>query len=296
MEPSAQDIAAVAAAMGGQPAPTQPVQPTQPQAQPTQPQQQPAQPTPQQTPSQQPTQPTDPFAELFSQPQQQPTQPTQPAQPTQQASEPFQAPQAQQVQPVAQPQVQPVQPVQPEAPQTQTYEQYIESVLKGLPEAPAQPDPTKVDPNSEEAIGKFFTDLMTTAEQRFEANYARKMAIQNSERQLWDDAFSKYASLKENPQLRDMVHAIRMAEFKKGFALTPAQAADRLVGALRNQYQKGVADNQVVTTIEQTQPNGGNGTSVTTTMDSDKALLAVQTGGETALAQILDAQFRQQGN
>jgi hypothetical protein len=180
---------------------------------------------------------------------------------------------------------------QPQQPEAQTYEQYIDSVLQGLPEPPAQPDPSQVNPDDPEAIKNFFGELFTTAEQRFEANYTRKMAIQNAEKNLWESAFDKYGSLRTNNELRDMVHAIRMNEFKKGIAITPTQAADRLLTALQGQYQQGVADNQVVTTIEQVQPTGGGGTTVPTTMDADKALLAVQTGGEDALAQILDGKI-----
>ena len=89
-----------------------------------------------------------------------------------------------------------------------------------------------------------------------------------------------------------MVHAIRRAEFSKGNAITPTQAAETLLAALQGQYQQGVVDNQVVTTIEQVQPNGGGTTTVPTTMDSNAALLAVQTGGEQALAQVLEQQIR----
>lgn len=317
MEPTPQDVAAVAAAMGEQPTQQpqyqQPVQQPQPQyQQPTQPQyqqptqqpvqqpaqQQPAQPVQQPSPT---SQPQDPFSMMFQQPTQAPTQPTQPTEqvPTQQPQQPVEPPQPtpqgqpQYQQPQQQPgqiaqQVQPQQPQQPQAPQTQTYEQYLDSVLQGLPQVPEQPDPSKVNPEDPEAIKGFFNELFTTAEQRFEANYARKMAIQNAEKKLWDDAFDKYGSLRTNTQLRDMVHAIRRAEFSKGNAITPTQAAETLLLALRGQYQQGVADNQVVTTIEQVQPNGGGSTAVPTTMDANAALLAVQTGGEQALAQVLE--------
>jgi len=294
MEPSAQDVAAVAQAMG-QPAPQAPQPVQQPVQEPAQ--QQPAQPTPQAAPSQQQG---DPFATLFTQPTEpaaptaQPAQPTQPTEvtPTQQPQQPVEPSQPA---PQAQPQ-QPVQPqAQPQAPQTQTYEQYLDSVLQGIPEPAAQPDPAQVNPDDPEAIKGFFNELVSTAVQQAEANLARKQAIQNSENKLWNQAFDKYGSLRTNTKLRDMVHAIRRTEFARGNAITPTQAAETLLTALQGQYQQGVADNQVVTTIEQVQPNGGGSTTVPTTMDADKALLAVQTGGETALAQILDAQFKAQG-
>lgn len=175
-----------------------------------------------------------------------------------------------------------------------TVEQYMDSVFGAAPEIPDLPDASKVNPDSPEGIQQFFTDLMTTAEQRFEAKAARNNAIQNAEKQAWEAAFTKYGSLRTNTQLRDMVHAIRMNEFNRGVAISPTDAAERLLGALQQQYRQGVADNQVVTTIESTQPVGGSSTPVQTTADKDRDLLSVQTGGETALAQILDAQFKAQ--
>lgn len=289
MEPTQQDIAAVSAAMGisNQPAPIQ------------------TQPSPQSQPAAQPaanTQPTaqvstDPFEQLFQTPTE-PTQPTQqPSQPTEftpnpqplgTPTEPYQS--APQTPP------QPTQPVQQTqqsaAPTQQTYEQYIDSITAGIPQNPSMPDPNSVDPNSEEGINQFFSDLVQTAVQQAEANLARKQAIQTTEKKLWDDTFETYPSLRSNTQLRDMVHAVRMGEFNKGIAITPTQAAERVLSALKAQYQRGVADNQVVTTIEQVQPNAGGGIDVPTTMDADRALLAVQTGGENALAQILDGKIK----
>lgn len=168
----------------------------------------------------------------------------------------------------------------------------MESIVGDLAPAPEMPDPSKINPESEEDIGQFFKDLMATAEQRFEANYARKQAIQNAERQLWDNAFDKYGSLRDNKQLRDMVHAIRRAEFDKGQAITPTQAADRLLDALKAQYQQGVADNQVQTTIESVQPQGGGSQDVPTTLNNQNVLESVQTGGEQALTAYLDKEIK----
>lgn len=324
-EPSQTDVSAVAQAMGipdtvqQTPAPqpqaqpqAQPQQPTEPVAQPVaQPQAQPAQqqpqaPTPQPAPSQQQG---DPFTQLFPDVPTEPTAQQQP-QPTQQPSEPTAQPQ-QPVQPQPQAQPQPGQVVQPQAqpqtipgqsapgtPQTnqpapvQSFDDYMNSILGDLPEAPAMPDPSKVNPEDEASIGQFFTDLMTTAEKRMEANFTRKQAIQNSERQLWDGAFEKYGSLRENKPLRDMVHAIRRADFDKGIATTPTQAADRLLDALKAQYNRGAADSQVITTIEQVQPQGGGGTEIPTTLNTTNVLESVQTGGEVALTDFLNKEIQ----
>lgn len=299
MEPSAQDVNAVAQAMGQTPpqAPQPLQQPPAPTPQPSpQSQQQEYQQPQSPQPTQEPTQaPTDPFASFAPQAPQQPAEPTyQPSEPGTQPQQP-QAPQA----PIhpetpAAPQYQPQPQTQPEAqPQSpMTVDAYLDGIFGELPSEPSMPDPSKVDPDSPEGIQQFFTDLMTTAEKRFEAKHARNSAIQAAEKKAWEDAFDKYGSLRSNTKLRDMVHAIRMNEFNKGVAITPTEAAERLLGVMQQQYQKGVADNQVVTTIEQTQPTGGSSQQMPTTVDADNALRAVQTGGEQALAQILDQQIK----
>lgn len=273
-EPTPQDVASVAATMG------QPTQ--QPEAQPA-PQSQPAQPISQPAPTSQPA--ADPFTLFATQPTEaapvtEPSQPTEPVATATEASQPV-------AQPVAQ-----TPPAPEAAPTYQTYEEYLDSITQGVPKAPDQPDPSTVDNTDPNAIKGFFDDLMNTAEKRFEANYERKQAIQTAEKKGWDEAFSKYGSLRENKGLRDMVHNIRMGNFNRGIALTPTQAANQLLESLKGQYNKGVVDNQVVTTIESVQPTGGGSTAVPTTADRDATLTSFQTGGETALADYLDGEVK----
>ena len=283
MEPSAEDILAVSQVVD-QPAAQPTASTAQPVAAPT------AQPTQSvaETPTTEPV--NDPFAAFAAEPTQstEPTQPTPavptepiPAVPTEVAQTPTQ-PAAPVAAPVAQPVAAPTEPSIP------TADEYIESIFDGLPEMPAAPDASQVNADSAEDIQSFFDNLMATAEKRFEANYARKQAIQTAEKRAWDSAFAKYPSLQSNAKLRDMVHAIRMSAFNKGQALSPTQAAENLLAALGAQYRKGVADNQVQTTITSVQPQGGGSTAIPTTLDSDNTIKAVQEGGEAALAEVLD--------
>lgn len=292
MEPNANDVAAVSQMLGEQPAPAAPAPAAPaPVEQPQAPaQQQPTTPVSQPAPS---SQPQDPFSAMF-QAQPEPTPAPTPAPQPPQQPEPTPTPQPQQpVEPQAQPAPQaPAQPAQPQGEQYQTFEEYMDSVTQGVGDAPAMPDPNKIDPNDEAGIKTFFDDLVNTAVQRASAETKRNNAIVNTERTLWDGAFDKYASLKTNKPLRDMVHSIRMGEFQKGIAITPTQAADRLLAALKAEHQRGVADNQVITTIQDVQPNGGGGQPVQTTQDMENVLTAVQTGGETALAAYLDSQVK----
>jgi hypothetical protein len=281
-EPTPADVAAVANTLGEQPTQPTPTHQAAPQT-PT------PEPTPV-TPPVTPQTPTDPFAQ-FTQPTP-PTQQTQPVEPQAQV----QAPQ-QPTEPATTPQpeklpVEPAQPVQ-EEPTYQSYEDYMNSVLKDVPKSPELPDSTKISPDDPDAIKNFFDELVNTAVTKAEHANSKKQAIQATERRLWDESFDKYGTLKTNKNLRDMVHSIRMGYFQRGIAITPVQAADKLLDSLGSQYKQGVADSAVVTTIQDVQPNGGqSGTPVTTTLDKDSVLQSVQTGGEQALAEFFDQQIK----
>lgn len=314
MEPTPNDVAAVAATLNQQPAPEPAQQPTQTPPAPQQPAPQaPSEPAPTQAPQpapQTPTepgaptvtpqpapsqQPQDPFATLMaSEPQTPPAQPPQePAQPAEPETPPAQQP-TQQTQPTQQ-QTQPTQTQQPATQSDddyQTFEEYINQALGNVEKAPDLPDAGKIDPNDPTAIKGFFDNLVNVAVARATNQYKKSQAIQESERKLWDSAFDKYGSLRTNRKARDLVHNIRMGYFQKGKAITPTQAADILLDSMGQQYRKGMADNQVHTTIEQVQPTAGGGTPVSTTADRQKILKDVQEGGETALASYLDEEVK----
>lgn len=281
-EPSAADVAAVATAIG-LPQATPPAAPAAP-AQPA-----PAQPQPAAPAQPAPAAPADPFA-AFTQPAPA-AEPAAPAQPPAQPTEPA-APQPSQ--PVEPAQPAPVTPAPaPAEPTYQSYEDYMKSVLEGVPAPPATPDPDKVNPDDPAAIKGFFDELINTVKEQVRSETTRNSAIQASERRLWDEAFEKYGSLRTNKNLRDMVHNIRMGYFQRSVAITPTQAADKLLESLGQQYKQGVADSAVVTSIENVQPQGGGtGEPVATNLDKTAALTAVQTGGETALAAILDQEIK----
>lgn len=284
-QPTPADIAAAANAVNAPqpqapPAPATPPVAPEPQA-PATPPTQPTQPV---APPVAPTEPADPFASIF-------TQPTEPTSPTPPAPTPPQQP----TEPTPQPQP-PVEPQPQAAPQEEEYisfDDYMKETLKDVPQSPEAPNPEDISPDDPQAIKKFFDDLVNTAVQKAKAETIKQNAIQSRERQLWDEAFNKYGSLRDKKPLRDMVHSIRMGYLQRGVAITPKQAADKLLESLGSQYKQGVADNQVVTTIENVQPTaGGSANPVTTSMDKKDMLTAIQDGGETALAQILDAQIK----
>lgn len=278
MEPTSNDVSQVQSMIDANPAPPAPT-----------PQSQPPAPTPQPAPTSQPAQPAaDPFAALS-----QPAEPVAPAPAPTQPTEPTPTPQPSQPVEPSQPTPSPAPaPQAPAAPDYQSFDDYMKDTLKGIGEAPAMPDAQKINPEDPEGIKKFFDELVNTAVVRAKQDLAKSQAIQNTERRLWDAAFDKYGSLRGNQKARDLVHNIRMGYFQKGVAITPIQAADILLESMGQQYRQGVADNQVHTTIEQVQPNAGGGTNIPTTLDKQDALVAVQTGGEQALAEILDQEIK----
>lgn len=303
-EPTSADVQAVQAAI----APATPTPTPTPAATPA-----PSQPAPTATPT---PAPADPFASIFAQEPATTPKPTPPAPTT--PTEP--QPNPQPVQPPTEP-VQPVQPLVPNmtpvepgatpapatpaAPATpppvapakpeqyQSYEDYMKTALEGVPTAPEAPDPSTVPQDDPEKIKEFFTGLMNTAEKRFEAKFERKNAIQTAEKKAWDEAFGKYETLKTNKNVRDMVHNIRMGYFSKGVAITPTQAAEKLLSSINTSYKQGIADNQVTTTIEQVQPTGGGATPPATPgVDKNTMLTQLQTGGEQALMGMLDNEIK----
>ena len=281
-EPSQADIAMVAEAMGQPPIVQAPIVQAAPE---------PQAPTVQAPETQAPQ--NDPFASLFAT---EPVASTDPA---------VQAPAVQPTEPMTPQPQQPVEPTQPVAPEPQapvvqplindyqTFDEYMTETLQGVPVTPDMPDASKIDPDNPEAIKSFFDDLVNTAVTKSQAEIGRKQAITTRERQLWDSSFEKYNSLRTNKPLRDMVHDIRMGYFRRGQAITPTQAAEKLLDSMGHQYKQGVADSAVVTTIQDVQPNGGGtGAPVSTSLDKETVLTAVQTGGETALANYLDQEVR----
>lgn len=314
MEPTPADVAAVQATLPAAPEAPPATPPAAPAAPPTPPATPPVTPpatpepapvVPPQTPPEEPaapaapatppTPPADPFASLFA---------TEPAAPTQQPVVPPTAPPTEPATPPVVPPTAPATPaVEPTAPATpatppaaptyESYDDYMKRTLAGVPTPPEVPDPEKVNPEDPVAIKGFFDNLMTVAEQRIEAKVERKNAIQNAERRVWEEAFVAYPTLRTNKNVRDIVHNIRMGHFQRGQAITPTQAAQIFLDSLGNSYRQGVADNQVQTTIESVQPQGGGSQPTQTSLDRDSVLEAVQVGGEQALADILDKEVRE---
>jgi hypothetical protein len=97
-----------------------------------------------------------------------------------------------------------------------TYDEYLESLVKDIPAAPATPKPTEIDQNDPEGLVKFFDEFKkaTIAEMQLETQKAT--IIQNAEATAWNEVFTKYPEIKENAQLRETLHNIRLGAYNRG--------------------------------------------------------------------------------
>lgn len=150
-------------------------------------------------------------------------------------------------------------PAETPAPQM-SYEEYLDSLLKDLPEAPATPNPSdeKYKTGKDEDLVQFFTDFEQSIIQKSQAEQQRAAALQQAESKYWGDASGKYPEIASDSDLRNTIQNIRMGSMQTtGKLPTPLEVADALIGTLHNQYKKGVNDTNVQTQVVASQPNAG---------------------------------------
>lgn len=284
MQPTQQDVQLVAQSMG-QPTPT-PVPAPTPATEPQQ-VQQPVQPI-SQDPA--PQQPAPQVAQTVEGVQGAPQIP-QPIAQEPVSPQPFAQEPVQQPHPVQQPEQQ-IQP-QPQQPAQQSYEDYVNQALAQIGQPTPEPDLKNVDLNSDEAVENWFKEFKTSIIDTVNFETKRKETIANIERNAWDEAFTQYPDLKGNKQVIDAVMNYRVGAHNRGIYLSPVQAAQQLFDSMGRQYQRGVIDNQVHTTIEQVQPNAGssNPPVAQTMANPQDELAAVRDGGEVALMQVLQGRI-----
>lgn len=162
------------------------------------------------------------------------------------------------------------------------------SGLLGEQQEVALPKVTDIqNPDDPESINNFFGDAFDKISQKVMQQVQQQMTIRNSEQRLWNEAMDEYPSLK-NPQVRNIVHAVRMQALQNGTMMTPSQAAESIINIAGNQYRQGIADSQVQTTYTQVQPttNGASQPVQQKPSAADQARM-IEQGGADALAQIL---------
>lgn len=211
----------------------------------------------------------------YEQPQEQP----------QQMAEPMQA------QPMQQPQVQEAAQPEPQQPQYQSYDDYMSGLL-GEQQEVNIPKVTDIqNPEDPENINNFFNDAFEKIGQKVMQQMQNQMTLRNSEQRLWNEAMDEYPSLKD-PQIRNIVHSVRMQSIRSGKMMTPSQAAESIIRIAGSQYKQGIADSQVQTTYSQVQPiSNGASQPVAQQPTAASDAEAIEKGGADALAMILQRQM-----
>jgi len=188
---------------------------------------------------------------------------------------------------------QPVETPQPTDPQPQPavtptpspdYDAYLDSLINGAgatPDAIELPKPPTQEQleNDDQALNKFFGDLVDTAVKKAMTEGTKQSTIREAEATAWEETFVKYPEIKEDKKLRDMIHNVRMGAYQRGTSLSPTQAADELIGTLHAQYKRGVNDTNVTTSIRDSQPLGGG---TQTPSPQGVNLAALHDGGDQA--------------
>lgn len=153
-----------------------------------------------------------------------------------------------------------------QTPPSQTYEEYLDSLLKDVPEVTTpKPDDEKYKTGKDDDLVQFFSDFESSIIQKSQAEQKRAQALQQVETKFWGEASQKYPELASDASLRDTVQNIRMGSYQTtGKMPTPVEVADALIGTLHNQYKKGINDQNVQTQVVASQPNSGGSRPQTT--------------------------------
>jgi hypothetical protein len=134
-----------------------------------------------------------------------------------------------------------------------------------------------IDPN------QFYNRVLADAEARIE----QKLQFQESERKAWQSVETKYPEIQQDPELRDLVNAQRLADVARGGKGDLNQIAGKVLGKIQSYQTKGKAQAQV---SEKVQKSAGlqQATSNRTDTGKDSDLIdRMSRGDESAKEQLI---------
>jgi hypothetical protein len=141
-----------------------------------------------------------------------------------------------------------------------------------------------IDPN------QFYNQVLQDAEARIE----QKIQFQEQERRAWSDVEAKFPEVKEDPELRELVNAQRLADVARGGKGDLNDIAGKVIGKFQSYQSKGKAQAQV---SEKVQKSAGlqqnTATNVDTTKDQD--LMERMSRGDEAAKEELIATWLESG-
>jgi hypothetical protein len=168
---------------------------------------------------------------------------------------------------------------QVEEPYQNDYQDVDISQFMAQPQPQIQPDEDGyIDPD------KFYTSVMQSVEQ--------KIAFQSQEQRAWQDLEQKHPEIKQDKDLRELVHAARLNDVTRGGNGNLDAAAQKVLGKLKSYQSKGKAQAQVSESVQksatlQTQ----TATNTETNADSqliDRMSRGDETASETLISRWLD--------
>lgn len=170
------------------------------------------------------------------------------------------------------PQEQPVAPQEePEVPDASDYNSA--DYLNNQPQAVQPDEDGYIDPNA------FRQSVIQEVEQ--------KLQFEKAEAKAWGAIETKYPEIANDPELKELVNAQRIADVAQGGAGNLGKIADKVVGKLKAYQQQGKAQAQVSETVQKSAGlQTASANKVETNKDSD-LIERMSRGDETAQEQLI---------
>lgn len=135
----------------------------------------------------------------------------------------------------------------------------------------------------------FYNKVMTDVERRFE----EKQRFEAAERQAWSNVEKKYPEIKQDPELRDILNAQRLADVARGGKGDLNQIAGRLLGKLQSYQNRGKAQAQVSEKVQKSAALQRNTANNVETSSSSDLMERMSRGDEAAKEQLISEWLEQ---
>jgi len=142
-----------------------------------------------------------------------------------------------------------------------------------------------IDPN------KFYNQVLQDAEARIE----QKMAFERAEAQAWKAIETKYPEIKEDPELRDLVHSQRIADVAQGGKGDLNKIAGKVLGKIQSYQTRGKAQAQVSETVQKSAALQTTTANQETKKTTDSDLVERMSRGDSNAAEELISQWLKSG-
>lgn len=129
----------------------------------------------------------------------------------------------------------------------------------------------------------FYNRVMSDAEARIE----QKLRFQEMERKAWNAVENRFPEIKEDPELRDILNAQRIADVASGGKGDLNKIADKLLGKIQSYQAKGKVQAQVSEKVQKSAALESNTANTTSTNKSADLMERMSRGDQTARNQLI---------